>query len=195
MKMKNLIAGAILTGTLAGTFATTVQAADYTIDTKGAHASINFRVSHLGYSWLEGRFNEFGGQFSYDEANPSAANVNVEINTASVDSNHAERDKHIRSGDFLDVSNFPKATFKSTSFNANADGTAVMNGDLTLHGVTKAVELKVSKIGEGQDPWGGYRAGFTGTTEFKMKDFGITKNLGPASETVYMELHVEGIRQ
>ncbi len=70
-----------------------------------------------------------------------------------------------------------------------------MNGDLTLHGVTKAVELKVSKIGEGQDPWGGYRAGFTGTTEFKMKDFGITKNLGPASETVYMELHVEGIRQ
>ncbi|GGK57503.1 YceI family protein [Amphritea balenae] len=195
MKMKNLIAGAILTGTLAGTFATTVQAADYTIDTKGAHASINFKVSHLGYSWLEGRFNEFGGQFSYDEANPSAANVNVEIDTASVDSNHAERDKHIRSGDFLDVSNFPKATFKSTSFNANADGTAVMNGNLTLHGVTKAVELKVSKIGEGQDPWGGYRAGFTGTTEFKMKDFGITKNLGPASETVYMELHVEGIRQ
>nr|WP_315972442.1 YceI family protein [Amphritea japonica] len=182
-------------GTMAGTLATTAQAADYTIDTKGAHASINFRVSHLGYSWLEGRFNEFGGQFSYDEANPSAANVSVEINTASVDSNHAERDKHIRSEDFLDVKTYPKANFKSTSFTANADGTAVLNGDLTLHGVTKAVVLLVSKIGEGQDPWGGYRAGFTGTTEFKMKDFGITKNLGPASETVYMELHVEGIRQ
>nr|WP_156815121.1 YceI family protein [Amphritea japonica] len=193
--MKTLISSAILMGTMAGTLATTAQAADYTIDTKGAHASINFRVSHLGYSWLEGRFNEFGGQFSYDEANPSAANVSVEINTASVDSNHAERDKHIRSEDFLDVKTYPKANFKSTSFTANADGTAVLNGDLTLHGVTKAVVLLVSKIGEGQDPWGGYRAGFTGTTEFKMKDFGITKNLGPASETVYMELHVEGIRQ
>lgn len=195
MNMKNLISGAILMGTMAGTLATTAQAADYTIDTKGAHASINFRVSHLGYSWLEGRFNEFGGQFSYDEANPSAAEVSVDINTASVDSNHAERDKHIRSEDFLDVKTYPKANFKSTSFTANADGTAVLNGDLTLHGVTKAVVLQVSKIGEGQDPWGGYRAGFTGTTEFKMKDFGITKNLGPASETVYMELHVEGIRQ
>ncbi|BBB26868.1 YceI family protein [Amphritea japonica] len=195
MNMKTLISSAILMGTMAGTLATTAQAADYTIDTKGAHASINFRVSHLGYSWLEGRFNEFGGQFSYDEANPSAANVSVEINTASVDSNHAERDKHIRSEDFLDVKTYPKANFKSTSFTANADGTAVLNGDLTLHGVTKAVVLLVSKIGEGQDPWGGYRAGFTGTTEFKMKDFGITKNLGPASETVYMELHVEGIRQ
>ena len=195
MNMKNWISGAILMGTMAGTLATTAQAADYTIDTKGAHASINFRVSHLGYSWLEGRFNEFGGQFSYDEANPSAAEVSVDINTASVDSNHAERDKHIRSEDFLDVKTYPKANFKSTSFTANADGTAVLNGDLTLHGVTKAVVLQVSKIGEGQDPWGGYRAGFTGTTEFKMKDFGITKNLGPASETVYMELHVEGIRQ
>lgn len=195
MNMKNLISGAILMGTMAGTLATTAQAADYTIDTKGAHASINFRVSHLGYSWLEGRFNEFGGQFSYDETNPSAAEVSVDINTASVDSNHAERDKHIRGEDFLDVKTYPKANFKSTSFTANADGTAVLNGDLTLHGVTKAVVLQVSKIGEGQDPWGGYRAGFTGTTEFKMKDFGITKNLGPASETVYMELHVEGIRQ
>ena len=195
MNMKNWISGAILMGTMAGTLATTAQAADYTIDTKGAHASINFRVSHLGYSRLEGRFTEFGGQFSYDEANPSAAEVSVDINTASVDSNHAERDKHIRSEDFLDVKTYPKANFKSTSFTANADGTAVLNGDLTLHGVTKAVVLQVSKIGEGQDPWGGYRAGFTGTTEFKMKDFGITKNLGPASETVYMELHVEGIRQ
>ncbi|WP_271270964.1 YceI family protein [Aliamphritea hakodatensis] len=190
MKLKTTLAGALLaTSVLA---APSIQAADYTIDTKGAHASINFRVSHLGYSWLEGRFNEFSGQFSYDEANPNASAVEVEINTASVDSNHAERDKHLRSGDFLDVDTYPKASFKSTGFSAD---NGVLSGDLTLHGVTKPVEIQVTKIGQGDDPWGGYRAGFSGTTEFQMKDFGITKNLGPASETVYMELHVEGIRQ
>lgn len=191
MKLKSLVAGIALASTLA----TGAQAADYVIDTKGAHASINFRVSHLGYSWLEGRFNEFSGSFSYDAENPSAAKISVEINPASVDSNHAERDKHLRSGDFLDVKNYPAANFESTAFMPNGDGTAVLKGNLTLHGVTKPVELDVTKIGEGDDPWGGYRAGFSATTEFKMKDFGITKNLGPASETVYMELHVEGIRQ
>ncbi len=191
MKLKSLVAGIALASTLA----TGAQAADYVIDTKGAHASINFRVSHLGYSWLEGRFNEFGGSFSYDAAKPAEAKINVDINPASIDSNHAERDKHLRSDEFLDVKSYPSASFESTAFMPNGDGTAVLKGNLTLRGVTKPVELAVTKIGEGDDPWGGYRAGFSATTEFQMKDFGITKNLGPASETVYMELHVEGIRQ
>lgn len=192
MKLKSLIAGAIVAG---ATLSTSAMAADYIVDTKGAHASINFKVSHLGYSWLEGRFDQFDGQFSYDESKPEASTVSININPASVSTNHAERDKHIRSDDFLDVEKYPSASFKSTGFKANANGGATVTGELTLHGVTKPVELAVSKIGEGKDPWGGYRAGFTGTTEFKMKDFGITKNLGPASETVYMTMHVEGIKQ
>ena len=61
--------------------------------------------------------------------------------------------------------------------------------------MTKPLQIEVTKLGEGEDPWGGYRSGFTGTTEFKMKDFGIPKDLGPAAETVYLELHVEGVRQ
>lgn len=76
------------------------SAADYVIDREGAHASITFKVSHLGYSYVVGRFNDFSGDFSYDAKNPTAAKVNVKVNTLSVDSNHAERDKHIRSGDF-----------------------------------------------------------------------------------------------
>lgn len=191
MTLKSLVAGIALASTLT----TGAQAADYVIDTQGAHASINFRVSHLGYSWLEGRFNEFGGEFSYDADNPAAATISVDINPASVDSNHAERDKHLRGDDFLAVKSYPAASFQSTAFMPNDDGTAVLKGNLTLRGVTKPVELAVTKIGEGADPWGGYRAGFSATTEFRMKDFGITKNLGPASETVYMELHVEGIRK
>lgn len=190
---KTLISGLALAGLLATT--ASVQAADYVIDTKGAHASINFRVNHLGTSWLLGRFNDFKGDFSYDSANPDASVVNVEIDTKSLDSNHAERDKHLRGEDFLDVSKYPKASFASKSFKSNGNGTAEMTGDLTLHGVTKSITIDVTKVGEGKDPWGGYRAGFAGTTELKLKDFGINYNLGPLSETVYMDLHVEGIRK
>jgi len=123
-----------------------VASEEYMIDTKGAHASIKFKISHLGYSWLYGRFNTFSGSFSYDENNPSAAKAMVEIDTASVDSNHAERDKHLRSADFLDVAEHPKATFVSTGFQEQGDGKAVLSGDLTLHGVTRPVTIDVVHI-------------------------------------------------
>ncbi|NNM12691.1 MAG: YceI family protein [Gammaproteobacteria bacterium] len=167
---------------------------EYKIDIKGAHASVLFKVNHLGYSWLHGRFNDFNGAFTYDTGNPNNSKISVTIDTISEDSNHAERDKHLRSDDFLDVEKFPSASFESTSVSL-VDGKGTVTGNLTLHGVTKAVVLNVSEVGTGEDPWGGYRRGFTGTTEFKMADFGITKNLGPASQTVYMELNIEGIRQ
>ena len=90
-------------------------AADYVIDTKNAHASITFRIKHLGFSWLTGRFDKFSGNFSFDDKNPDASKVKVEIDTASVDTNHAERDKHLRAADLLDTDEFPTATFESTS--------------------------------------------------------------------------------
>ena len=169
-----------------------LYAADYVVDTQGAHASINFRISHLGYSYVIGRFNSFEGTFSYDEADPAASAINITVDTTSIDSNHAERDKHIRSADFLEVEAFPTATFVSTAYDAAA---GTLTGDLTLKGVTKPIEVAVTKVGEGEDPWGGYRAGFEGTTALTLKDFGIDYNLGPAAETVYMDLHIEGVRQ
>jgi polyisoprenoid-binding protein YceI len=170
-------------------------AADYTIDTKGAHAFIQFRIKHLGYSWLSGRFNNFAGSFSYDEANPGAAKVEVSIKTASIDSNHAERDKHLRGKDFLEVDKFPEARFVSTAYKENADKTAVLSGNLTLHGVTRPVDITVTQIGHGPDPWGGYRRGFEGTTTLKLADFDIDYDLGPASREVELTLSIEGIRQ
>ncbi|KAF0286112.1 hypothetical protein BA899_06080 [Spiribacter sp. SSL99] len=171
------------------------MAADYVIDTEGAHASINFRISHLGYSWLTGRFNDFSGQFSYDADNPEAASISVDIDPASVDSNHAERDEHLRSDDFLAVESHPEAGFVSTDYIPHGDGTATLEGEFTLRGVTRPISIDVEKIGEGEDPWGGYRAGFTGEASFQLADYGIDYNLGPASETVYIQLEVEGIRQ
>ena len=173
----------------------TGQAEQYVIDTKDAHAFIQFRIKHLGYSWLLGRFNTFRGSFSYDEKTPDASAVEVTIETASVDSNHAERDKHLRGEDFLDVEEHPEAKFVSTSFKDNGDGTAVLEGDLTLHGVTKPVTVEVKHVGHGPDPWGGYRRGFEGTTKFKLADFDIDYDLGPASREVELFLSVEGIRQ
>ncbi|CAA6828533.1 MAG: Polyisoprenoid-binding protein YceI [uncultured Thiotrichaceae bacterium] len=193
MKIKTLATTLLLSSSLLTT--SMVQAADYILDTKGMHAFVQFRVQHLGYSWLYGRFNEFDGKFSYNEKAPEKATVSVTINTASVDSNHAERDKHLRSDDFLNVEKHPKATFESTSYKPNGDGTATLEGNLTLNGVTKPLSLAVSEIGAGDDPWGGYRRGFEATTSFKMADFDITKNLGPASTDVEMTLSIEGIRQ
>jgi len=172
-----------------------VLAEDYLIDTKGANAFIQFKIAHLGYSWVLGRFNEFSGTFSYDEKSPESSKVAVTINTASIDSNHAERDKHLRSDDFLDVEKFPQASFSSTSYQSTGDGKAVLTGDLTLHGVTRPVTIDVNEIAAGDDPWGGYRRGFDGTTRIALKDYGIDFNLGPASQEVELFLSVEGIRQ
>lgn len=191
--MKKLLMAVALSG--AAAMPGMASAADYKLDVEGAHAFINFKIKHLGYSWLTGRFNTFDGQFSYDAANPEASSIEVTIDTASIDSNHAERDKHLRGEDFLNVSEFPKATFKSTSYKAIDEDSGELTGVLTLHGVTKTISFPVEKLGEGNDPWGGYRAGFTGTTSLKLTDYGINYNLGPASTHVDLELHIEGIRQ
>lgn len=168
---------------------------DYVIDTKGAHASINFKVQHLGYSWLTGRFNDFDGKFSWDSKAPADSKVELTIDTNSVDSNHAERDKHLRSDDFLDSSKFPEAKFVSTKIEDLGNDKFKIHGDFTLLGVTKPMVIDTYKLGEGKDPWGNYRVGFSGATSFKRADYGMTKNLGPAAEDVVLELHVEGVRQ
>jgi len=171
------------------------QAADYVIDTKGAHASINLKIAHLGFSWLTGRFNKFSGDFSYDPEAPEKARISLSIDPASIDSNHAERDKHLRGKDFLHTGKFPEAGFVSTSYKENPDGSGNLTGDFTLRGVTRPITISVQKVGAGQDPWGGYRQGFSGTTSFLLKDFGIDFNLGKASREVQLELYIEGVRK
>ena len=192
--MKKLLLSAAVAATLFG--ASTAHAADYVIDTQGAHAFVNFKIKHLGYSWLHGRFNTFDGGFNYDSVNPNASQIMVNIETKSIDSNHAERDKHLRGKDFLNVDKFPQASFKSTSIVFDAKGDeAKVTGDFTLHGVTKSITFEIDKIGEGKDPWGGYRVGFEGETSLKLADFGIDYNLGPASTHVDIGLFIEGIRK
>ena len=189
-RLAKVIAGAVLSFSALGAYA-----ADYVIDTKGAHAFIQFKIQHLGYSWLYGRFNTFDGEFSYDPAKPEASSIMVNIDPASVDSNHAERDKHLRNDDFLDVKKFPEAKFVSTRVESTGDGTAKVYGELTLKDVTRELVIDAELVGMGSDPWGGERAGFEGSTKFALKDFNIMKNLGPLSQDVEMILSVEGIKK
>ncbi|MEJ2425131.1 MAG: YceI family protein [Candidatus Thiodiazotropha sp.] len=172
-----------------------VSASDYVIDTEGGHAFIQFRISHLGYSWLVGRFNKVSGNFSYDDEHPENASVSVVIDTASIDSNHAERDKHLRDEDFLNVVQFPEARFVSRSYTQKPDGSAELVGDFTLRGVTRSIVIKVEPVGSGPDPWGGYRMGFSGHTKLVLADFGITRYLGDAAKEMELFLGVEGIRE
>ncbi len=175
------------------------MAADYVIDKEGQHAFVDFKISHLGFSYIMGTFKDLDGKFSFDPAKPEDSKIDVNVRTASVFTNHAERDKHIASKDFLDSAKFAEAKFVSTSVKStgkNADGkdTADVTGDLTLHGVTKPIVVKATFLGEGKDPWGGYRAAFEGTANIKRSDFGPMKDLGPASDALALYITFEGVK-
>lgn len=192
--MKKLLAASLLIATSIG-FDGTAMAADYVIDTKGAHASIQFRVKHLGYSWLTGRFNRFEGSFSYDAAAPELTRIEVTIDPASIDSNHAERDKHLRGKDYLNVTKYRVSRFVGTGLEVLDDGKMILTGDFTLHGHTNSIQLQVSEIGEGKDPWGGYRHGFTAFTVINTSDYGMKSMLSAESRQIELFLNIEGVRQ
>lgn len=167
----------------------------YVIDIKDQHAFIEFRIQHLGFSWMYGRFNEFEGTFTYDENDPSKNTVEVTIDPASVDTNHAERDKHLREEDFLHVKKYPQARFVGRKWEPAGEGTAKLTGELTLRGVTREIVIDVEQVGAGPDPWGGFRRGFLGKTKLTLADFGLDYDLGPQARTMELTLSVEGIRQ
>lgn len=178
---------ALLLTSVAALISTSALAADYKVDP--AHTFVTFKIGHLGISTTVGRFNELEGGFSLaDDAKSGSAEFTIQ--SASVDTNHEARDKHLRSPDFLDVKQFPTITFKSTSFNGEE-----LTGDLTIHGVTKPVTFNVEQIGEGEDPWGGYRAGFEASTTIKRSEFGVSYFIPGVTDETELEVSVEGIRQ
>ncbi|WP_376695070.1 YceI family protein [Wenzhouxiangella sp. EGI_FJ10305] len=186
----------LITAVFALALALPLQASErYEIDTEGMHAFVQFKISHLGYSWLYGRFNDFEGEFTFDPESPENSAVQATIQTASVDTNHEERDEHLRSDDFLDVENHPEATFESTGFERLGEDRYRMTGEFTLRGVSREIEIDVTQIGAGEDPWGGFRRGFQGRTELPLEFFGIDYDLGPAAEEVEIILSIEGVRQ
>lgn len=197
MRLLNLVRARI-TGTalLVSALAATahLQAAEYVIDgtDAGMHAAVNFHASHMGISQLWGRFNDIQGSYQYDAANPGAASIEVSIDPASIDTNHAARDEHLRSSDYLNVAAYPEAGFSSTAIRDLGNGRFNVTGDLTLHGVTREISFEAVRTGEGESPFGDYRSGFAAEFAVDIADWGI--NLGPNSTLTFM-LAIEGVRQ
>lgn len=173
-------------------FSPSLIAAEYEIDAK--HSFIVFRIKHLGYTWLYGEFREFKGRFSFDRKKPEESTVSIVVSTDSIDTNHSVRDTHLRSADFLDTKEYPEATFQSTSYSGD-ENSGIMTGNLLLHGVNKELRVSVNLIGEGEDPWGGYRAGFLGKMTLLRSDFGMGFDLGPEGQIVEFQISIEGVRK
>jgi len=169
----------------------------YVIDTANNHAFITFKISHLGFSWLLGRFDNFSGKFTFDKQHPKSNTVRVSINIGSIDTNNAKRDKHLRGPEFFNVDRFPTATFVSTSYEDKGNSKGLLKGKFTLRGITKNIVIHVSQVGAGKDPWGGYRRGFQGRTTLHLSDYKMKKAamLGPLANNVDLYLSIEGIRQ
>lgn len=164
-------------------------AADYKIDP--GHSFLVFRTSHLNMSWTYGQFNRLSGEFSHDPENPGSNRISVNIDPASVDTNHAERDKDVRER-ILNVAKFPEASFVSTGY-TGSDEKGVMEGTLTVYGVSKPLKIDVVKTGEGDDPWGNYRVGFSGQASFSQANWGMHEQ--GSGDAVEFEITIEGVRQ
>jgi polyisoprenoid-binding protein YceI len=164
------------------------------------HSGISFMVRHLLVAKVRGRFTRWSGTLRFNERNPSASSVEVEIDTTSVDTNEPQRDTHLRSADFLDVANFPRMTFRSTKVERAGDAAYRVKGELTIRGVTRPLVMDVEYGGAMRDPWGKERAGFTAKATIDRKEFGITFNQvldhgGLAlGEQIAVEIDIEATR-
>ena len=165
----------------------TADAAEYSIDP--THSFVIFEVGHLGIGKAHGMFRETTGSFD-----PEAGKLDVEIAAKSVFSANKKRDDHLKGPDFFNVKQFPKITFKATKIAKKGEAYAI-TGNLTMKGKTKPVTFEMMKVGEGKDPWGKYRAGFSGTMTINRLDFGVDYMPGGLSNDVKLTISVEGIKK
>ena len=195
MKMKRtaLFAAALAMAALATPAA---WATTYTIDTK--HSSVTFKIRHL-FSKVEGAFTDYQGMYDYVPGHPEQWNASATVQAASIDTRAPDRDKHLRSKDFFEVDAYPTIQFQGTGVSDVTESGAKLAGVLTLHGVQKPIVLDVQILGEGKDPWGNIRSGFTATTKINRKDFGLTWNKALESgqllvgDEVDIVIEVEGV--
>lgn len=161
-----------------------------------AHANAQFTVRHLGISNVQGEFTKVTGTLQLDDKDVSKSSVNATVDTTSLDSRVAARDKDVKDN-FLESDKYPTMTFVSKKITRGADGKIQMTGDLTLHGVTKEVTFNVDgPSDEIKDPWGNTRRGASATTKIHRTDFGITKYPSTViGDDITIQLDVEMIKK
>jgi polyisoprenoid-binding protein YceI len=141
-----------------------------------AHTEVEFSVRHLMISNVKGRFGKIAGSVVYDQQARKLVSLDIEIDTASVDTRVEPRDNHLRSADFFDVQNHPKMTFKGRRIVGSVDDAFKLIGDLTIRGTTREITLDVALEGSGNDPWGNERRGYSATGKLDRRDFGLIWN-------------------
>ena len=141
-----------------------------------AHSSVEFKITHLVVATVTGSFNKLEGSAVFDQKNSRISNVSLKIDTASIFTNDADRDKHLRSADFFDVKKYPVITFTSEGVKIKKDKIAKMKGNLTIRGVSREVVLNLKYNGSVTDPWENIHHSFSANGEISRKDFGLNWN-------------------
>jgi polyisoprenoid-binding protein YceI len=166
-----------------------------------AHSIAEFKIKHMMITNVKGQFTSLTGVITIDESDVTRSRVEASIDAASIHTRTPERDAHLRSADFFDVEKFPKLTFTSTNIVRSGDDELKVEGDLTIHGVTRKVTFKVEGPSEpAKDPWGNTRIGLAATTKINRKDFGLTFNSALESggvligEEVAIALEVQAVK-
>ena len=174
-------------------YCTLARAADtYTVDP--VHSSISFMISHAGISNIHGRFNDFSGKITIDQTDPAKSSFALTIPIESIDTNNVKRDEHLRAPDYFNAKQFPTMSFQSTKVSA-VDGGYEVTGDLTLHGVTKPVSLKLKggdKVVE--FPKGTKRVGLVSTFSIRRSDFGVSTEPSALGDEVPISIGIEATK-
>lgn len=182
--------------TLAAIFSSAIAAADkYTIDP--VHSSIVFKISHMGFSNLMGFVNGAEGSFTIDEANPEKSSVEISAKAENLVTFDKKRDEHLRGPDFFNVKQFPTISFKSKSVKKTGDKSYQVDGELSMHGVTKPLSFTFNRMNTGKDPMGTFRTGGETTFTVKRSDFNMNYMAGPGKigDDVEMFVNVEGTKK
>ena len=165
-----------------------------------SHSAVHFHVRHMVISKVHGRFAKWSGALQLDTQDLTRSSVEVTIDAASIDTQVADRDAHLKSADFLDVAKYPQLTFRSRKIEKAGAGYLV-TGELELHGVKREVVLDAEFAGTGKDPWGNERAGFAAKASLDRRDYGLVWNAALeaggvlVSEKVTLEFDVSAVRQ
>lgn len=166
-----------------------------------AHSGIDFSVRHMVIAKVKGAFHTYEASIDADPEDLTSADIAFSVDTSSVDTRNADRDNHLRSADFLDVENHPKMTFQSTRIVKTGEGAYDITGDLTLHGVTRSETFAASYEGQGKDPWGNEKVGFSAQGAIKRSDYGLTWNAALETggvlvgDEVQISLELEAVKQ
>ena len=160
-----------------GTSSASAHASPSTWKLDPVHTVAEFKVKHMMITNVKGHFTGVSGVLTLDESDITNSQVEATIDVATINTREADRDTHLKSGDFFDVEKYPTLTFRSTRVQRKADDELTVTGDLTIHGITREAVLNVEgPTAPGKDPWGNTRIGLSAATKINRKDFGLTWN-------------------